>query len=149
MKHCNKCDTTKPFSDFNTNKSKSDGYQTTCKACRKAYNQKHYQRNKETYKTRSLKWKRDNPARILAQRYFVSEEEISEVIRAFPACGICSSSEGLVIDHCHETGAIRGRLCGNCNKLLGFLGDNLSSVVRFTTAAIGYLENAAEEELKG
>lgn len=46
-------------------------------------------------------------------------------------CGICGSasprrsrSERLFIDHCHETGAVRGLLCNLCNTLLGYSGDH-------------------------
>lgn len=42
----------------------------------------------------------------------------------------------LVVDHCHETGKIRGLLCHNCNRALGLLKDSTSSLA----AAIHYLE---------
>lgn len=45
-------------------------------------------------------------------------------------CKICNKSvdefkKGLVVDHCHETGKIRGLLCTNCNTGIGSLGDNI------------------------
>jgi hypothetical protein len=42
----------------------------------------------------------------------------------------------LVVDHCHETGRIRGLLCHNCNRALGLLHDD----PRVIRKAIGYLE---------
>jgi hypothetical protein len=43
-------------------------------------------------------------------------------------CAICGyeHSRGLVIDHCHETGKVRGLLCQPCNMLLGAAKDSPS-----------------------
>lgn len=54
-------------------------------------------------------------------------------------CAICRRAyvaDSLVIDHDHETGAVRGLLCMNCNSGLGKLGDTTESLRR----AIAYLE---------
>jgi hypothetical protein len=54
-------------------------------------------------------------------------------------CAICQSApttqRGLHLDHCHETGAIRGLLCHNCNIALGCFNDNPALMMR----AIKYL----------
>lgn len=57
-------------------------------------------------------------------------------------CAICGRSPGdttmkydLAVDHCHETGVIRGLLCSDCNIGLGKLGDNLHGLRR----AVNYL----------
>ncbi len=52
--------------------------------------------------------------------------------RALPQdCGICGASDPgrtgtnyLPVDHCHETGKVRGVLCANCNTALGLLKDD-------------------------
>lgn len=46
------------------------------------------------------------------------------------------------IDHDHETGRIRGILCGGCNTALGKLGDNASGLAR----ALGYVSEPAEPD---
>lgn len=59
-------------------------------------------------------------------------------------CKICDrlmALEGLtgdrvVVDHCHTTGKVRGLLCNECNRGLGFFKDNpmtLSSAMRYLT----------------
>jgi len=34
------------------------------------------------------------------------------------------------VDHCHETGKVRGLLCATCNKALGMLGDTPDALER-------------------
>jgi hypothetical protein len=39
-------------------------------------------------------------------------------------CPICLAPFGkMVVDHDHETGGVRGVICGNCNTGLGMFGD--------------------------
>mgnify|MGYP001608226963 FL=1 len=44
-------------------------------------------------------------------------------------CEACDNpplmSRSLHMDHNHETGEFRGWLCSNCNRALGFLGDDI------------------------
>lgn len=56
-------------------------------------------------------------------------------------CYICQRATGaskkLAVDHDHETGYVRGLLCGNCNKLLGHARDDREFFKRAWT----YLDN--------
>lgn len=51
-------------------------------------------------------------------------------------CKICGSEEKLQIDHDHETGSIRGLLCGRCNRGLGLFRDS----VDYLEGAVRYLK---------
>jgi hypothetical protein len=42
----------------------------------------------------------------------------------------------LSIDHCHNTGKVRGLLCDHCNKGLGLFKDNID----YLNKAIEYLK---------
>lgn len=61
-------------------------------------------------------------------------------------CAICMRPESrksrtgeisrLCIDHCHETGIVRGLLCHACNQVIGHAGDSVPTLI----SAINYLE---------
>ena len=58
----------------------------------------------------------------------------AEVAGACPACG--RDDRPLVVDHCHDSGAIRGLLCGPCNSGMGMFGDSVEAM----RGAVAYLE---------
>lgn len=51
-------------------------------------------------------------------------------------CVICSSGQNLGVDHNHVTGMIRGILCSNCNRALGFAKDSIEVL----SLMVSYLE---------
>jgi hypothetical protein len=57
-------------------------------------------------------------------------------------CAICGNPPNvkgtLFVDHDHDSGVIRGLLCGHCNSGIGMLGDSLDRLRR----ALRYLRNA-------
>jgi hypothetical protein len=90
---------------------------------------------------------RDHRAANLKKCYGITHEEYDRMLAAQGGkCAICESttsrtkrSDYLYVDHCHDTGAIRGLLCGPCNAGIGSLGDNVGRL----EAAIRYLNEAA------
>ena len=89
----------------------------------------------------------------LSTRYnrykLLSESHYFELARAQEyVCKICLKPEtacqngtikALSIDHCHETGKVRGLLCGRCNTGLGMFKDDINSLMN----AIEYLSQAS------
>ena len=71
-----------------------------------------------------------------AAMYGITVEEYAEHV-ASGVCDICSKEPTgkrhesvLHIDHDHSTGRVRGALCGNCNKALGLVSDNVEVLER-------------------
>ena len=67
---------------------------------------------------------------IVRRQYGITLAEYEQMLRdQNNKCAICKNEdevEGrrLAIDHCHESGNVRGLLCGKCNRGLGLFYDN-------------------------
>jgi hypothetical protein len=75
----------------------------------------------------------------LKRKYGMSLEEFDRILaEQGGACAICgqTSNETLCVDHCHQTGKVRGLLCRRCNGGLGCYGDN----PLFMSKAVAYLK---------
>lgn len=82
------------------------------------------------------------------KRYGITLIEFDEMFKSQNGvCAICGKPETgynqhgirrLCIDHDHNTGRIRGLLCGKCNHMLGLVGDS----VEVLKAAIKFLGSA-------
>ncbi|MBT2442255.1 endonuclease VII domain-containing protein [Streptomyces sp. ISL-36] len=117
-KFCQRCGETKPHSEWHRNKTASDGLSTRCKACRAI----------------------EGRAGHLKRQYGITEAERDEMISSqMGICTICLTAPAVHVDHCHETGRVRGVLCFNCNSAIGKLGDDPDTLRR----AISYLEGHA------
>lgn len=80
---------------------------------------------------------------IMRRQYGISLDEFSELLQhQGGGCAICgkpikSARRRMNVDHCHETGEVRGILCTGCNTGLGHLGDNIEGIQK----ALAYLAN--------
>lgn len=68
-------------------------------------------------------------ARQVERTYGISEEDNHALfLLQGGRCWLCSKATGatksLAVDHDHQTGEVRGRLCGPCNQFIGKLGDD-------------------------
>ena len=74
----------------------------------------------------------------LAQYGLTPEQHLKLMDDSKGQCMICFTQhdpKGLVIDHCHDSGIVRGLLCSHCNTMLGFARDNTKTL----ESAIDYL----------
>ncbi|GAA0293085.1 endonuclease VII domain-containing protein [Streptomyces turgidiscabies] len=114
-KFCRSCEQIKPHGEWHRNATASDGLSTSCRACR------------------AVKGR----ARHLKRNYNLTEAERDEIVASqMGLCVICLKAPAIHVDHCHETGRVRGVLCFNCNSAIGKLGDDPDAVRR----AAAYLE---------
>ena len=82
----------------------------------------------------------------------ISADEFDVLLEAQGGCcAICRGrperAASLHLDHCHDTGAIRGILCGRCNQGLGLFGDDvalLDSAVRYLRQGVTRTGTAGE-----
>jgi hypothetical protein len=83
----------------------------------------------------------------LRSEYGITEDDVVRLLDAQGwGCAICrdplsvhgKQTEWPNIDHCHETGMVRGVLCMRCNTTLGYMRDRPSLLRR----AADYLENS-------
>ena len=105
---------------------------------RKEYNKKYYQENKEAKKEASKKYYQENKEALkeakqewkLKYNYNITLDEYDLNLELQDnACKICKTdaselSKKLAVDHCHDTGAVRGLLCNKCNVGLGQFNDD-------------------------
>ena len=81
-------------------------------------------KSKEAHIASNLRWKQKNPDKVRAysikSRYGLTEEQHKHILDLQDGrCGICNSTNKLVIDHDHTTMIVRGLLCQSCNLALG------------------------------
>lgn len=80
-----------------------------------------------------MRWARQNPG---YQTYFQLKTKYGLSVVGYLAmlehqghrCAICrqvdSTGKRLAVDHCHNSGKLRGLLCGSCNYAIGTMQDD-------------------------
>ena len=119
-KTCTTCGEEKPLSEYHKNAQATDGKKNVCKSCIKVSSAKYYKTH-----------------RNYEYKYGISLDDVKrmEVEQDF-SCATCGKKEKLFVDHCHDTGSVRGLLCRHCNTTLGMAFDNVDTL----KAMIKYLE---------
>lgn len=144
-KQCVKCLVTKPLSEFSFKrpKNRKPGFQPRCKCCAKE-DTKEWRQQQSEERLKDLYYKRTYGMSVQDFNFLLQQQKHS--------CKICGksivvdgiSSNRAVVDHCHTTGRVRGILCNECNRGLGYFHDNINSLEN----AIDYLrsDNALPKE---
>lgn len=137
-KTCKDCSKEKPLSEYSKFSRSADGLDYRCKPC-KAVRQKKWS---DSIPDKHLYYRERN----LRKAFGIGLDEYNAMLeKQGGVCSICEQEEttvragrvmALSVDHCHETGKIRGLLCNSCNRALGKFKDS----VQHLTAAIRYLE---------
>lgn len=132
---CNKCLKVKPVSDFYKDR-RNGSKRYECKVCHSNY-------YKDRWKSADKKYRMDrykSHRKYLLKNYGICQSEYDNILKdqnnGCAICGVIPENESLSVDHCHETGKVRGLLCKPCNSAIGLLGDNPSGVFK----ALRYLE---------
>lgn len=115
-KRCPQCEQVKPHSEWEPNKSASDGWASYCRKCRA-------ERNRISY---------------FKRKYGLTPAELDVMVaEQHGICCICLAGPAEHVDHCHETGRVRGVLCFSCNAALGQFKDRPDVMRRAATYVEG------------
>jgi hypothetical protein len=104
-------------------------------------------RNLHLARATGKRWEARNPTyyrdRHLRKSYGLTEEDV-DAMRAEQGglCAVCREDPAVAIDHDHNTGAVRGLTCHNCNLMLGNAKEDPARLL----AGVAYLERAAKAQ---
>ncbi len=131
MKLCPACGKKKPIEEFARNRSRRSGYGSYCKPCHnrivKENREKHHGSNRSFW---------------LKRRYGLDATEVEwMILQQGGKCAVCRERPAKHVDHDHRTKKVRGILCFNCNRGLGYFKDD---IVLMCMAA-DYLERTTED----
>ena len=143
---CRICGESKPYSEMVKNKVFSCGIDTICLVCSrnkvKVWRKENPEKRAEQVKREIGKTYTIN--KHLRSKYGIDHAQYNELlVKQKESCKICGIhhsllSKRMAVDHCHETGKIRGLLCSSCNSILGYAYDNTNTLEK----AIQYLKDS-------
>jgi hypothetical protein len=118
---CTKCSIAQPPEEFYASRT-TGKRRRQCRTCVKAYVTAWQQRNRDRHSVYVRKTK-------LRAEYGLTLDQHAALFAAQNGlCAICGSepheTQGLAVDHCHQTGDVRGLLCHKCNRGIGYFKDS-------------------------
>jgi hypothetical protein len=138
-KTCKTCGEEKSLELFSKGKKYVNGYRPHCIECRRKYEIESYYKHKHK---KPYDYKEDKDRKLKAAYGIGYAEYLTMLEAQNGCCAICGTNDtggrkAFHVDHCHNTGKVRGLLCGNCNSGIGNLRDDIELLKR----AIQYLES--------
>jgi Autographiviridae endonuclease VII len=137
-RRCTRCHEVKPLDDFYPNGKK--GRHSRCKPCanqatiesRQRHDPLRVRGRESDVRRKAKKTPRQIKDSNLRRTYGITVEQFEEMEQAqgglCAACGRPPRGRGknlvLHVDHCHETGRVRGLLCSKCNLAMGNADDD-------------------------
>ena len=138
MKICTKCKTEKPLSEYSHERAKGrkPSLQPRCKTC-SSEDTRNWRKSQDIDKLKD---------RYLQRTYGVTLQWYQDTLALqHNACPLCRcaftfhgelNADSPVVDHDHATGKVRGIICNECNRGLGYFHDNPDALRKAAT----YLE---------
>ena len=129
-KECGKCEEIKVYSEFHKCKGTPTGLAHYCKKCAVQNARACYLRKK----AKDPDYSRHNRWKYIERKYGITEDEFYELfVEQDSKCAICfidlpEDGHMTHIDHCHNSGEVRGILCTNCNRGLGHFQDSIENL---------------------
>jgi hypothetical protein len=166
LKKCTKCEVEQPLTNYHAHPKLK--YHPRCKPCRAEDQREYYKANPEKFKAykararnetveerdaRIQRRRAEAPAnrRIASWKWHIRKtlgataEQYEQMYTAQSGkCAICGTADPggkrarFSIDHCHDTGVIRGLLCVSCNSGLGYFKDDIPRLEKATEYLKGH-----------
>lgn len=147
-KKCPRCKKNKLRSEFRVRPHNGHSH-SYCVPCERTYNaarnREYQERRKRDPAVRAFEKER-NRRTVLRLKYGITPETYDEMLEAQGGvCAICRQPPDrgrmfLDVDHCHESGRVRGLLCSGCNRAIGLMGEDaerLRAAAAYVEAALG------------
>lgn len=136
---CRMCGERKVATAFGRRAKTKAGIDTACFECLRAKDRMRYVQNPQ-HSGDQAKWG------AIKHKFGLSREQwIAMYAKQHGCCAICKDrfetplprrdKRGACVDHCHQTGKVRGLLCSKCNQGVGLLRDDVGIV----ESALSYL----------
>lgn len=140
-RRCNNCGVEKSSDDFYSRYDQRHLKMAVCKDCKREYARQYHAENKE-----DPQFKVKRRERRIQFKYGITSSEYDTMLaKQNGVCAGCGTDDTgrydkFEIDHDHETGKVRGLLCGPCNRALGLLKDNADTAISLAAYLVQHEE---------